>query len=65
MTNRMASNTMPAHWKMKPMRRNSISPMEAIITPITMKETLKRTFMSVGATPRPQVTRRTATGIVA
>jgi hypothetical protein len=35
------------------------------MTPMTMKETLKRVLRDAGATPRPQVARRTATGVVA
>lgn len=44
---------------------NWISPKEAIMTPITIKETLRNTFKSGGAKPMPHVTRRTATGVVA
>jgi hypothetical protein len=44
---------------------NLISPREAIMTPTTMTETLASVRMLGGAMPRVQVTRRTATGVVA
>jgi hypothetical protein len=44
---------------------NWISPIEAMTTPITMKETFPSVFRLTGATPRLQVVMRTATGIVA
>ena len=65
MTRRTASKAIPAHWKRKPTMTNWISPMEAITTPMTMKDTLPSVFRLTGDTPRPQVVMRTATGIVA
>jgi hypothetical protein len=65
MTRRTASKTIPAHWKRNPIMTNWISPIEAMTTPITMKDTFPSVFRLTGATPRPQVVRRTATGIVA
>lgn len=47
------------------MRTNLISPKDAITTPITMNETLNRTFILGEPAPRAQVARRTATGMVA
>lgn len=44
---------------------NWISPNVAMTTPMTMKETLKRTFKFGGATPNAQVARRVTTGVVA
>jgi hypothetical protein len=44
---------------------NWISPIEAMTTPITMKEMFPSVLRLTGATPRPQVVMRTATGMVA
>lgn len=44
---------------------NLISPNEAMMTPMTMNETLPRVFMFGGATPSDQVASSTATGVVA
>ena len=64
-TRRMASKTIPPTWNRNPMSTNLISPKDAITTPSTIKETLKRTFMLGCASPRPHVAKRTATGVVA
>lgn len=42
-----------------------ISPADAIITPMTMKETLPRVLRFGGASPKIQLVMRTATGVVA
>lgn len=65
MTRRTASKTMPPAWYRKPTMLNLISPNEAMMTPMTMNETLPSVFMFGGATPRVQVAIRTATGVVA
>ena len=44
---------------------NLISPIEAMITPKTIMETLARVFMFGGRIPSDQVAIRTATGVVA
>lgn len=49
----------------KPNMSNLISPKEAITTPTTMRDTLPRVFMLVGAIPKAQVARRVATALVA
>lgn len=64
-TRRVASKPVAATWHRNPARTNLISPKEAIITPRTMKETLKRVFASKGFIFRDQVIRRTTTGFVA
>lgn len=64
-TRRVASKPVAATWQRKPARTNLISPKEAIMTPRTMKETLKRVFASKGFILRDQVITRTTTGFVA
>jgi hypothetical protein len=49
----------------KPTISNLISPNEAITTPTTMRDTLPRVFMLVGAIPKAQVANRVATALVA
>lgn len=44
---------------------NWISPTEAIMTPMTMKDTFPRVFMFGGARPMTHEVIRTATGVVA
>jgi hypothetical protein len=56
---------MPPIWKNTPVQINSISPNDAITTPITMMETLRKTLRFGWATPRAQEDSRTATGVVA
>jgi hypothetical protein len=65
MLRRIASKKTPAIWKRKPVRTNLISPADAMMTPITMKETLPRVLRFGGARPKSQLVRRTATGVVA
>jgi hypothetical protein len=65
MVKRMASKTIPATWRRKPIMTNWISPNEAMMTPITMKETFPRVFMLGGERPMTQEVIRTATGVVA
>lgn len=65
MVKRMASKMIPAHWRRKPSMTNWISPNEAIMTPMTMKETFPRVFMFGGERPMTQEVIRTATGVVA
>jgi hypothetical protein len=65
MVKRMASKTIPATWRRKPIMTNWISPNEAMMTPITMKETFPRVFMFGGERPMTQDVIRTATGVVA
>lgn len=50
---------------MKPMRSNLISPIEAMMTPTTIAETLRNVLRLGEETPRAQPARRTATGVVA
>lgn len=64
-TRRVASKPVAATWHRNPARTNLISPKEAMMTPRTMKETLKRVFASKGLILRPHVMRRTTTGFVA
>ena len=47
------------------MRTKSISPYEAIMTPITINETFPRVLRLGGARPSVHLVRRTATGVVA
>jgi hypothetical protein len=65
MVKRRASKAIPAIWKTKPTRTNSISPNEAMITPTTMVETFRKTLRFGCETPRAQLDRSTATGVVA
>jgi hypothetical protein len=65
MDKRMASKMMPPTWKRKPTMTNLISPREAMMTPMTMKDTFPRVFMLGGCKPMVQVVIRTATGVVA
>lgn len=61
----MASKTIPAIWKRKPLSLNWISPKEAMTTPMTMSETFPRVFKLGGVSPSVQLAKRTATGVVA
>ena len=65
MTRRTASNMTPPAWNMNPIMLNLISPKDAMMTPITMNETLNSVLKFAGDTPRVQVVMRTATGVVA
>lgn len=65
MTRRTASKMMPPTWNRNPMRTKRISPKEARTTPMTMKETLKRTRMFGCEVPIAQPASKTATGVVA
>jgi len=47
------------------MKTNLISPMEAMTTPITMNETLRKTFKLGLVMPKIHPAKRTATGVVA
>lgn len=44
MVRRMASKMIPPTWKKNPTQTNLISPTEAMTTPTTMAETLRKTF---------------------
>jgi hypothetical protein len=65
MVKRMASKIIPATWRRNPSMTNWISPNEAMMTPITMKDTFPRVFMLGGERPMTQDVIRTATGVVA
>lgn len=65
MVKRMASKMIPATWRRKPSMTNWISPKEAMMTPITMKETFPRVFKLGGERPMTHDVIRTATGVVA
>jgi hypothetical protein len=65
MVRRRASNTMPIIWKTNPIMTNLISPSEAMTTPTTMTETLRKTLRFGDDTPSDQLEISTATGMVA
>ena len=65
MTRRMASKMMPPTWNMNPIMTNLISPKEAMMTPTTIMETFPSVLRLGAEAPRPQVAKRTATGVVA
>ena len=65
MTILTASKTIPATWYKNPVRTKSISPNDAMTTPMTMAETLRSFLKSTDSTRRAHVARRTATGVVA
>jgi hypothetical protein len=50
---------------MKPIHMNLISPTEAMMTPMTMTETFRKTRRLGWETPSIQLEKRTATGVVA
>jgi hypothetical protein len=65
MTILIASKIIPPTWYRNPVRTKSISPKDAMMTPITMAETLRSFLKLTASTPSAQVASRTATGVVA
>jgi hypothetical protein len=62
---RVASKRIPPSWYRKPIRIKSISPNEAMATPMTINATFPSFLKSTFSTCRIQPTTRTATGVKA